>query len=140
MNGQVDPQEHPDILAQPPGLNIYTQICLFFPLGTALVSDIIGTLTRGLERLFASFPWINRRVVDEGTGDGSTGTYKAIPFESPSRLIVKVLREESAHDGLSIEALKLASFPMSMLDESALAPRKILPSAEEPASRPAFLV
>lgn len=131
-----------DILGQQPSLNIYTQICSCFPVADASSHlAIVDTLTNGLERLSASFPWLAGKVVNEGSGKGNSGIFKLNPSEKTPRLVVKDLR----HDPLipAMDALRRANFPFSMLDETIIAPRKTLPgSPDESASdsTPVFLV
>ena len=127
-----------DILGQQPGLNrLYTQICFCFSVSDACSHSVItNTLTAGLERLLASFPWLAGQVVNEGLGEGNSGIFKIQPWEETPRLVVKDRR----HDPLipTMDALRQANFPFSMLDESIIAPRKTLPgSPDEPLSDPA---
>jgi len=66
-----------DILGQQLLLKIYTQICFCFSVADASShSAIINTLTNGLERLSASFPWLAGKVVNEGSGEGNSGIFK----------------------------------------------------------------
>ena len=127
-----------DILGQQPGLaRLYTQICFCFSMPkSCLRSEITDTLTDGLERLLASFPWLAGQVINEGSGEGNTGIFKIIPWENSPRLVVKDHRYDPAMT--TMDALKQANFPFSMLDESIIAPRKTLPgSPDEPLSDPA---
>jgi hypothetical protein len=142
---EEDLVDHLDVLGQHPGLKIYTQICLCFPVADASSHPaIINTLTKGLERLSASFPWVAGQVVNEGAGEGNTGIFKIKPFEKIPRLVVKDLRHDPSMP--TMDALRRANFPMSMLDESIIAPRKTLPgggSSDESAadsSEPVFLL
>jgi hypothetical protein len=104
-------------------------------------SAIINTLTNGLERLSASFPWLAGKVVNEGSGEGNSGTFKIKPLEKIPRLVVKDLRHDPSIP--TMDALRRANFPFSMLDETIIAPRKTLPgSSDESASdsAPVFLL
>ena len=87
-----------------------------------------------------SFPWVAGQVVNEGSGKGSTGFFKIVPLDKAPRLAVKDLRDESSQSRLTMDALRRASFPISMLDESIVAPRNTLRGAGEPDSWPVFLV
>ena len=132
------PDDCLDILGQQPGLaRLYTQICFCFSVSDACSHSVItNTLTNGLERLLASFPWLAGQVVNEGTGEGNTGIFKIMPWENSPRLLVKDRRHDPAIP--TMDALKQANFPFSMLDESIIAPRKTLPgSPDEPLSDPA---
>lgn len=111
-----------DVLGHQAGLRgLYTQICLCYSLSdTASHSTTIEALTKGLERLTASFPWVAGQVV----------SHKIKPFEKIPRLIVKDLREDLAAP--TMEALQEADFPMSILDESVVCPRNTLPIGVDP--------
>ena len=134
----MDPNDFLNVLEQQPGLSrLYTQICFCFSVADASShSAIVDTLTTGLERLSASFQWLAGQVVNEGSGEGNSGTFKIEPFEKIPRLVVKDLRHDSSIP--TMDALRRANFPFRMLDESIIAPRKTLPgSPNEPASEPA---
>ena len=137
-----DLNEDLDVLGQQPLLKVYTQICLCFSVADASShSAIINTLTNGLERLSASFPWLAGKVVNEGLGQGNSGIFKIKSLEKIPRLVVKDLRYDPSIP--TMDALRRANFPFSMLDESIFAPRKTLPgSPEESAldSLPVFLL
>lgn len=83
MNGSahgIDPNDTLDVLGQQPGLNIYTQICLCFPVADpSHHTTFIDTLRKGLERLSASFPWVAGQVVNEGSSKGNSGVFKIAP-------------------------------------------------------------
>ncbi|TFK75413.1 trichothecene 3-O-acetyltransferase [Pluteus cervinus] len=126
-----------DVFGQQPALNsLYTQITFCFSVSNASSHPaIIKTLTGGLERLSASFPWVAGQVVNGVSGDGNGDVFKIISSERMPRLIVKDLRDDPLVP--SMEALKQANFPMSSLDESVVAPRKTLPgNPDEYASEP----
>ncbi|TDL22073.1 hypothetical protein BD410DRAFT_789156 [Rickenella mellea] len=117
-----------DILGQQPILNIYTQICLCFPVADASShSAIINTLTKGLERLSASFPCVAGQVVNEGSGEGNTGVFKIKLLEKFPRLVVKDCRDDPSMP--TMDDLRRANSPFSMLDESVIAPRMTLPGS-----------
>lgn len=127
-----------DILGQQPGLNrLYTQICFCFSVSDACSHSVItDTLTIGLERLLASFPWVAGQVVNEGLGEGNSGIFTIKPWEKTPGLVVKDRRSDPSIP--KMDALRQANFPFSMLDESIIAPRKTLPgSPDEPPSDPA---
>ncbi|KAH0562658.1 hypothetical protein GP486_002664 [Trichoglossum hirsutum] len=130
-----------DVLGQLPLLNIYTQICFCFPVADASsLPAIINTLTNGLERLSAGFPWLAGKVVNEGSGEGNSGVFKFKPLGKIPRLVVKDLRHDPSIP--TMDVLRQANFPFSMLDEAIIAPRKTLPGGpDEPAnSAPVFLL
>jgi hypothetical protein len=137
-----DLDDYLDILGQLPLLKIYTQICFCFSVADASShSAIINTLTNGLERLSASFPWLAGQVVNEGSGEGNTGIFKIKPLEKIPRLVVKDLGHDPSIP--TMDALRRANFPISMLDETIIAPCKTLPgNPNESASdsAPVFLL
>ncbi|KAK9384316.1 transferase family-domain-containing protein [Lipomyces mesembrius] len=135
-----DLDDYLEVFGQQPGLNIYTQLCFCFPVADASShSAIINTLTNGLERLSASFPWVAGQVVNEGSGEGNPGIFKIKPLEKIPRLVLKDLRSDPSIP--TMDALRRANFPFSMLDESIIAPRETLPSPDESASdSPLFLL
>lgn len=131
--------EYLDILGQQPLLKIYTQISFCFPVADASShSEIINTLTSGLERLSASFPWIAGKVVNEGSGEGNSGIFKIQPFEKIPRLVVKDLRNDPSIP--TMDVLRRANFPFSMLDENIIAPRNTLPGISDGPTSEVFLL
>lgn len=117
-----------DVLGQQPGLlQIYTQISLCFSVPDAsLHEEIINTLAKGLERLSDSFPWIAGQVDRKG--------YQITPLDKSPALIVKDLRNE-----MTIKRLRDAEFPMKMLEEELIAPRRTL-AGESSEPNAVFLV
>ncbi|KAH7911397.1 transferase family-domain-containing protein [Hygrophoropsis aurantiaca] len=141
-----EPEYHDlSILEQIP-FHSNTQICLCFPVADASSGShaaIIHTLTNGLERLSASFPWLAGKVVrvHEGSDPGSSGILKIQPLKPEiPRLIVKDLRDDTSMP--KMDALRRADFPMRMLDENIIAPRKTFfhESASDPDPAPVFLI
>jgi hypothetical protein len=130
MDGPVVPRdvdEYLDVLGQQPSLRIFTQLSFCFPVADASSrSSIINTLTAGLKRLSTSFPWLAGQVINEGAGEGKTGTFKIKPLEDIPRLVIKDLRDDPLAP--TMDDLRQSNFPFSMLDESVIAPRKTLPS------------
>jgi hypothetical protein len=120
MNGPVD------ILGQIPSLQIYTQTCFCYNLPSSSSHDhIINTLTRGLERLAASFPWIAGQIIKKGFSDnGNTGIFEIAPLNPTPRLVVKDFTHDISIP--SMKEMKKAGFPMSMLDEGIFAPRNTI--------------
>ena len=107
-----------DALAQQPGINrLYTQLTFCFAHSDDSLDSLVETLTDGLERLLANFPWVAGKVVNEN------GRFKITP-EKTSRLVVRDLRHDPSVPGW--ETLRHANFPFSMLDESVIAPDKTL--------------
>lgn len=110
-----------DILGQNPGLyKLYTQICSIYRVPETSSHDaIIDTLTNGLDRLAKSFPWLIGQVVNESAGDGNTGVFKITPLDK-IQLVVKDLRHDSSAP--TMDGLRQAKYPFTMLDENVIAP------------------
>lgn len=122
----MDLNDHLDAISQQPGLNIYTQICSCYAVpDSSFYPIIVQKLQDGLSRLSESFPWIAGQVVNEGASEGNTGIFKIIPLEKSPRLVVKDLRNDSSAP--TMEGLRSAQYPFSMLDESIVAPRNTIP-------------
>ncbi|KAH7122985.1 transferase family-domain-containing protein [Dactylonectria macrodidyma] len=119
-----------DILGQQPFLRIYTQISFCFPVpDSSVYPTCISTLEKGLGRLSASFPWVAGQVINENASEGNTGVFKIKAFEKTPRLIVKDLRNDSSAP--TMEDLRISGFPISMLDENVIAPRRTLPGGPD---------
>ncbi|KAL9095191.1 MAG: hypothetical protein Q9165_002447 [Trypethelium subeluteriae] len=129
-----------DIFGQQPRLGIHTQVCLCFSISNdPIESRLFSTLTRGLGRLTAQFPWVAGQVVGEGSSNGSTGDFKIKTFQKIPHLVVKDLRNDPSTP--TMESLREANFPMSMLDETLFAPRDTFSEAENvEESSPVFLL
>lgn len=142
MHVVKDLNEDIEIFGQQPLLKIYTQICFCFPIADASSHPaIINTLRNGLERLSESFPWVAGKVVNEGSCEGNSGVFKIKTMGKAPRLVVKDLRQDPSIP--SMDALRRANFPFSMLDEIIVAPRRTIPgSPDESAldSDPVFLL
>ena len=128
-----------DIFGQQPLLKIYTQICLCFTVfNHSSQATIVSTLRNGLDRLHANFPWVTGEVVNQASGEGTSGTFKIrsserhIPWFSVNNL-------NNHASAPSMSSLREASFPISMLDESDIAPRTTIPSNSQE-SAPVFLI
>ncbi|KDR66917.1 hypothetical protein GALMADRAFT_80397 [Galerina marginata CBS 339.88] len=126
-----------DILGQQPFfLRMYTPMCLCFPVADPSSHPaIISTLTSGLERLSASFPWIAGQVVQEGLSEGNSGVFKIKPFEEIPHFVVKDLRDDPSIP--TMEALRRNHFPLS---DSIIAPSKIRPDEFTTACTPVLLL
>jgi hypothetical protein len=119
-----------DIIGQQPGLNMYTQLSLCYSLPSSYShSKIIDTLQNGLERLSTSFPWVAGQIVNEGSSEGNSGMFKIKPLKNIPILEVKDLRDNQSIP--TMEAMRQANFPFTMLDESVVAPRNTRPASPE---------
>ncbi|TEB31242.1 hypothetical protein FA13DRAFT_1732681 [Coprinellus micaceus] len=78
--------------------------------------DTFGQQPR-LECLSGEFPWVAGQIVKEG------GVFRIKPLEQTPRLVIKDLRDNPS---ISMAALREASFPARLLDESVIAPRMTL--------------
>lgn len=121
-----DLASHLDVLGQQSGLyKLYTQLSLCFPLNdTASKSQITTTLTQGLERLTASFPWVAGQVVNN-----SPEGYRIAAYQKTPRLVVKDAKLQN--DMPTMDALRQAKFSAQMLDEAVVAPMNTLAAGDE---------
>lgn len=119
-----------DILGQQPFLRIYTQISFCFPVSDpSAYPTFISTLEKGLDRLAESFPWVAGQVVNEGAGEGNSGVFKITALDKTPRLVVKDLRDDPSAP--TMKGLRDSGFPMSMLDEDVICPRRTLPGGPD---------
>ena len=132
----ADLDKHLDIFGQQPSIDIYTQICSCYSVPDAsLESTIIDRLVSGLQRLYASFPWLAGEVINEGSSEGNSGNFKIKTSRAIPQLVVKDLRHDPSFPPM--DAMRQANFPFAMLDENNIAPRKTLPgSSDNPALDP----
>jgi hypothetical protein len=120
-------------------LPIYTQICFGFPIADARsYPRIIDTLGTALERMYTQFPWLSGRVFNEGATASGTGVFKIRVHQEIPHLCVKDLRHDPSFP--SMEALRLTGFPINVLDEDILAPRRTLIDADDSPSPEVFLI
>ncbi|EEY23652.1 trichothecene 3-O-acetyltransferase [Verticillium alfalfae VaMs.102] len=117
-----------DRLGLQPLIKIYTQICHIYAMpddSESARANVIETLTRGLERLSAAFPWAAGKMVtvrDEAAG-------KEEMYIRPHEKI-PLLKQRDARDdpeAPTYDALEQARFPINMLDESLIAPIATFP-------------
>ncbi|KAL4925143.1 uncharacterized protein BDV17DRAFT_294697 [Aspergillus undulatus] len=124
-----------DVFGQATFLQIYTQLCLAYPVADpASHTTIISTLQKGLERLSKSFPWTAGQVINERASGDNTGVFKIKSFQRSATLVVNDLSNDSSIP--TMDVLKKANFPMSLLDESIIAPRRTLPGSPDEAGLP----
>ncbi|KAF2785691.1 trichothecene 3-O-acetyltransferase [Melanomma pulvis-pyrius CBS 109.77] len=111
-----------DILGEQPALfRLYTQLLFIFPLTISTTQESITlTIKRGLERLSKSFPWIAGQVVNLGPEPHGSDIFKIITFDTMPRLVVKDYTSDGSVP--SLEDLREAEFPFSMLGEEVWAP------------------
>lgn len=113
---------------QPNLYKLYTQLCYIFPIQDETAhAQIESTLQTGLQRLANAFPWLAGQVVLEGAGNGSSGTYSVKALDKSPRLVIKDLRNDPSAP--TLDGLRAAEFPVSMLDEDLIAPCKTLEMA-----------
>ena len=118
-----------EILGQPPSLALYINNCVCFPMtDDRSFPDIVAKLSVGFERLTASFPWVTGQVINEGAKEGHFGVFKIKKSHETSRLITKDLRGDSGVP--SMETLRQAKFPISMLDERVFSARRVVPQTD----------
>lgn len=129
-----------DILGQQTLLRIYTHLALIYALPSEpeeLRTLITAKLTAGLEKLAAGFPWVAGQVISEGATDGSSGIFKIAPYSRIPDLHVKNLTNDESY---TMDIFRERGFPMSMLGEDIIAPRNTLPTPDDPAEFPVFII
>lgn len=113
-----------DYLGQQSILNIYTGIGLFYNVPDhfdhAKLTEILG---QGLKTLTKGFPWTAGQVVNEGATDNYSGSFLIKPWEEAPLLLVKDLRNDPSAP--TMEKLRSAGFPASMVDENLFCPRNL---------------
>ncbi|KAJ1322842.1 trichothecene 3-O-acetyltransferase [Microdochium nivale] len=128
-----------DIFGQQPFFTMNTQICFAYLLHNASSSlQLIDTLNTGLKTLYSLFPWLACEVVNEGSQVGSSGTYKFRRLVDPPRVAVRDFTEDTSSP--TMEQLVQANFPISLLHEDSIAPRKTFANFTSTQSGPVFLV
>ncbi|EPE09108.1 trichothecene 3-o-acetyltransferase [Ophiostoma piceae UAMH 11346] len=111
------------VFGQQPGIQIYTQITYIFAIAddsAAHRAHITRTLTGGLGRLGAAFPWTAGQVVLDDT----TARYRFAPIQGATAPDLCVADARSPDTFAAMEA---AGFPFSMLDEDNVASRRTFP-------------
>lgn len=103
-------------------LKRYIVICLAFTLDEASTSgsEVERSLQEALGRFAKAFPFLTGQVVMEGRGEGGSGRPKVIPLQNHIQLHVKDLGGEAGFP--SMQQMREAQYPFSMLDCEALAP------------------
>ncbi|KAF2423429.1 trichothecene 3-O-acetyltransferase [Tothia fuscella] len=118
---------------------VYTQIISIFPVeDESQHESIINIIASGLAKLSAAFPWIAGQVVCDGASESNTGSHKIIPLEATPQLTVKDLRDDPEVPAYA--DFKRANFPIRMLGEDLLAPRKTLMGLDPQNDYAIFLV
>lgn len=121
-----------DVFGQNARLNrLYTQLCFCFTLhpdtaqARSQLSDHLHCALKAFNRVF---PWTAGQVVHE------RGAYRVVPWSQPPGLVI----EDAQGSMPSMQRLRDAGFPFSMLNERDIAPCRTIPECyDEPA--PAFL-
>ncbi|KAF6766853.1 Transferase [Kalmanozyma brasiliensis GHG001] len=110
-----------DVLGCQPSLfKLYTQIAFIYAIvdEQAARDDAIRVLRSGLDHLAAQLPWLSGHVVNEDSSPSRTGSYRIVE----SKEIPLVVQDLSLVDGaLTLDELRNAQYPFSMLDEKLIA-------------------
>lgn len=111
-----------DVMGSLPMLKRYIVICLAFTLDEdkASRSEVEISLTDALARLAKAFPFLAGQVVMEGRVEGKSGRPKVVPLQENIQLHVKDLRDDAGFP--SMQKMRQAQYPFSMLDSEILAP------------------
>jgi len=115
-----------DSLGQQPGLNIYTQLCLCFPVDDdSRHESIKKVLQDGLATLASNYPWTAGQIIRGHGSCGAPGVFRIVPWMSAPLLVVRDLRTDPSVP--SFGAMYKARFPFGMLGEETFAPYKTIP-------------
>ncbi|CRK18088.1 hypothetical protein BN1723_011490 [Verticillium longisporum] len=117
-----------DRIGLQPLLKIYTQICHIYAMpddSETARAKVMETLTRGLERLSAAFPWAAGKMVTVRDEAAGTEEMYIRPHEKIPLLVQRDARDDPAAP--TYDALEQARFPINMLDESLIAPIATFP-------------
>ncbi|PNH38058.1 hypothetical protein VD0004_g8742 [Verticillium dahliae] len=117
-----------DRIGLQPLLKIYTQICHIYAMpddSETARAKAMETLTGGLERLSAAFPWAAGKMVTVRDEAAGTEEMYIRPHEKIPLLVQRDARDDPAAP--TYDALEQARFPINMLDESLIAPIATFP-------------
>ncbi|KAM0285444.1 hypothetical protein ACHAQH_001391 [Verticillium albo-atrum] len=117
-----------DRLGLQPLLKIYTQICHIYPMpddSEVARKNIINTLTLGLKRLTAAFPWVAGKLTTVKTSPSAPEEMYIRPHDETPLFIKKDLRADP--DAPTYHALEKANFPINLLPEDLIAPIATFP-------------
>jgi hypothetical protein len=111
-----------DVMGNIPMLKRYIVVCLAFTLDedNTTRSEVETSLTEALARLAKAFPFLAGQVVMEGRAEGNTGRPKIVPLQENIQLHVKDIGDDAGFP--SIQKMREAQYPFSMLDPEILVP------------------
>lgn len=114
-----------DVLGCQPSLfKLYTQVAFVYAFDATddAVQDRVTTALRnGLDRLSAQLPWLCGNVVNEHSAPRTTGTYRIVHADEIA-LVVKHLGANDSSEPLTLDRLRRAHYPFSLLNEELIAP------------------
>ena len=132
--------------AQPALYKLYTQLAFVYAMSdTASKPHIISVMTRGLQRLSESFPWVAGQVVH--TSAENATKYKIRRLNPTPRLVERDYNHDPSIP--TFQQMKEAGFPMSMMSEDVWAPCPTLsdltydptgPASDDDKTAPVMLV
>ncbi|KAL4892834.1 hypothetical protein BDV59DRAFT_208016 [Aspergillus ambiguus] len=117
-----------DAIGQLPLLKSYTHILLCFPLLEGRRDGVLDSIQSAVRKVVAAFPFLRGKVVTEGLGPNTSGTFKVIrceAWESPSHQFVRVVDRSSIC--ASYDQIREAQAPSFMLPGSQLGGRVAFP-------------
>ncbi|KAL5358618.1 hypothetical protein BJX96DRAFT_183084 [Aspergillus floccosus] len=118
-----------DVIGQLPMLKSYTHILLCFPLAERHRNEVVESLESAVRQVVKTFPFLAGKVVNQGKGPNSSGTFKVAPcetWESPDHRFVRVV--DRSFMLASYDEIRTAQAPASMLPGSQLGLRVAFPA------------
>lgn len=115
---------------------LYTQLCFCFAASNDdIQARVVERLRQGLTVLTESLPWLAGQVIEQD------GNYKIAPLRGLPGLTVKDLTSDASFP--TMQELREAGYPFSMLDEKTICPRNTLsdgPGEDENQPYPVMLL
>ncbi|KAE8356275.1 transferase family-domain-containing protein [Aspergillus coremiiformis] len=119
-----------DVIGQLPVLKSYSHMLICFSMPEDKREAVIQDIERAVRIVMKAFPYLSGKVIHEGSGSGSSGTFKVASceeWESSDHAYVRVVDRTTVCP--SYEELCAAGGPTSMLPGHLLSPRKAFPES-----------
>lgn len=125
--GNLDRYE--DVLGQLCMLQVYSHVLYFFPMpeGTTR-EEIVQDLSQAVAKVRKEVPWMGARIINEGSGEGNSGTYRAVACPHPQQAIDVCFLDGKISDYSEFRRLKA---PQSITPTSLLIPVPAFPQRME---------
>lgn len=117
-----------DVIGQLPVLKSYSHMLICFPVQDDKREVALQELERAVRLVMKTFPYLSGRVINEGSGAGSSGTFKVTTYkewESETHVFVRI--QDRTSDCPGYDELCSAQGPSSMLPGHLLSSRVAFP-------------